>query len=69
MITDLQKAASHGEIGASFDYFLHSGGVFRVDLYIIRLPPPSGFFVNLNTVLLKLCGPFMDPSNANFWKR
>jgi len=28
-----------------------------------------GFFVNLDAVLLKLCGPFMDPSNANFWKR
>ena len=32
-------------------------------------PPLVGFFVNLNAVLLRLCGPFMDPSNANFWKR
>ena len=29
----------------------------------------TGFFVNLSAVLLKLCGPFMDPSNVNFWKR
>ncbi|GAX74152.1 hypothetical protein CEUSTIGMA_g1601.t1 [Chlamydomonas eustigma] len=28
-----------------------------------------GFFINLNAVLLRLCGPFMDPSNPNFWKR
>lgn len=39
------------------------------------LPPPlsqaasHGFFISLNAVLLKLCGPFMDPSNATFWKR
>ncbi|KAG1664460.1 hypothetical protein FOA52_006306 [Chlamydomonas sp. UWO 241] len=27
-----------------------------------------GFFINFNAVLLKLCGPFMDPSSPNFWK-
>lgn len=28
-----------------------------------------GFFLNFSAVLLKLCGPFMDISNPNFWKR
>jgi hypothetical protein len=28
-----------------------------------------GFLVNLDAVLLKLCGPFMDPSNPHFWAR
>ena len=28
-----------------------------------------GFFLNLNAVMLKLCGPFMDPSSELFWKR
>eukprot|EP00798_Chlamydomonas_sp_ICE-L_P032299 gene32299-16867_t len=29
----------------------------------------DGFFINFNAIMLKLCGPFMDPSNPNFWKR
>lgn len=28
-----------------------------------------GFFANFNAVLLKLCGPFLDPSSGVFWKR
>ncbi|KAL6763344.1 ubiquitin elongating factor core-domain-containing protein [Haematococcus lacustris] len=28
-----------------------------------------GFFWNLNQVLLRLCGPFLEPSSPNFWKR
>jgi hypothetical protein len=28
-----------------------------------------GFFLNLCAVMLKLCGPFMDPSSQLFWKR
>jgi hypothetical protein len=35
----------------------------------VHPPDRSGFFINLCAVMLKLCGPFMDPSNANFWKR
>lgn len=29
----------------------------------------DGFFANLSLVLLKLCGPFLDPSSPLFWKR
>lgn len=28
-----------------------------------------GFFLNLDAVMLKLCGPFLDPSSDVFWKR
>ncbi|KXZ45643.1 hypothetical protein GPECTOR_52g43 [Gonium pectorale] len=31
---------------------------------------PDGFLVNVSTVLLKLCGPFLDPGPASpFWRR
>lgn len=33
------------------------------------LAASHGFFINFNAVMLKLCGPFMDPSNPAFWKR
>ena len=85
MISDLQKAASHGQlglVGISWRVWLCSVGIgyaqlgsFRYsgpDLSWILIPPPSfppGFFVNLDAVMLRLCGPFLDPSNANFWKR
>jgi hypothetical protein len=28
-----------------------------------------GFFVNHNAVMLRLSGPFLDPTSPNFWKR
>lgn len=34
-----------------------------------RAAASQGFFFNLSAVLLKLAGPFLDPTNANFWKR
>jgi ubiquitin conjugation factor E4 B len=35
----------------------------------LRVAASHGFFLNLNAVLLKLCGPFMDPSSNTFWQR
>lgn len=36
---------------------------------VLQKAASHGFFVNLDAVLLKLCGPFLDPSSGAFWKR
>ncbi|WIA10509.1 hypothetical protein OEZ85_010698 [Tetradesmus obliquus] len=36
----------------------------------LRKAASHGFFINLDAVLLKLCGPFLDPGSGSvFWKR
>jgi hypothetical protein len=34
-----------------------------------KLAAPDGFFANLNSVLLALCQPFMEPSSDLAWRR
>jgi hypothetical protein len=36
---------------------------------LLQKAASHGFFVNLDAVLLKLCGPFLDPGSGVFWKR
>jgi hypothetical protein len=38
-------------------------------LLLLQKAASHGFFVNLDAVLLKLCGPFLDPGSGVFWKR
>jgi hypothetical protein len=38
-------------------------------LPLLQKAASHGFFVNLDAVLLKLCGPFLEPGSGVFWKR
>jgi hypothetical protein len=38
-------------------------------LLLLQRAASHGFFINLDAVLLKLCGPFLDPGSGVFWKR
>lgn len=36
---------------------------------MLQVAASHGLFVNLNAVLLKLCGPFLDGNSQVFWNK